>query len=107
MCLSAGATKFMNDLIEIFTNLRMQDGIDEQCTLWWKSNRVANKSAKKGKRTRKYQSKRASNPMPTLPALFAPIPELPAINLDAPRVNEDGEGEVWFLIDETLDVTWA
>ena len=85
----------MNNLIDIFTHIRKQDGIDEQCTLWWKSNRVATKSAKKGKRTCKSQSsKRASNLVPALPALFGLVPELPPIFLDAPRMNGEGEGKV-------------
>ena len=85
----AEASKFTNDLLQIFTRLREEDGIDEECMLWWKQNGVT----KKKNSTRKSMSKRATSEVPELPPLFGSVPELPPSLESAGLGKEDDDNK--------------
>ena len=90
----------MDDVLQIFTHLRKQDVIDDECETWWKANYAAPK--KKMKRGSKSKSKRATSAIPEMPPLFSAgndqdnldqvMPPLPGAGYGGDK--RDGEGKV-------------
>ena len=77
------ASKFMEDMRQMFTHLREQDVIGDECETWWKANYAAPKKKMRGRS--KSKSKRATSAIPEMPPLFS---------ADDDQDNSNDKGEV-------------